>query len=206
MNNEHSGLLVSLLLGASAAYAADTSSASYSCLIEPSKVVELRSPVEGKIEKVSVDRGDEVKQGQLLVELESGVERAALEAAAYRATMQGESRLAETRLNNSSAKLVRREELLKNNFVSHQDRDDTFSEVQLADAEVLQAKDNKQLSAIEHRRLKEVLKLRELRSPFDGLVTQRMQHPGALAFTGEGASPILKIVQTNPLRDDHPRK
>ena len=31
-------------------------------------------------------------------------------------------------------------------------------------------------------------------------VAERLQHPGELAFTGEGARPILKLAQTHPLR------
>ncbi len=180
--------------------AADDVQNSYECLIEPNQRIELRSSVEALINKVTVERGDPVKKGQLLVELDSGVERAAHEAAAYRSTMEGETKTATTRLEYSTEKLKRREELVKRSFISTQERDDTLSEMRLADAELVQAKDNKQLASLEQKKLKEILRLRTLNAPFDGVVTERLQQPGELAFTGEGAKPILKLAQINPLR------
>jgi RND family efflux transporter MFP subunit len=172
----------------------------YECLIEPNQRIELRSSVEALIDKIHVDRGDRVKKGQVLIDLDAGVERAALEAAAYRSTMEGETKTAKTRLEYSSEKLNRREALVKRSFISTQERDDTLSEMRLADAELIQAKDNKQLATLEQKKLKEILRLRMLKAPFDGVVTDRLQQPGELAFTGVGASPILKLAQTHPLR------
>jgi multidrug efflux pump subunit AcrA (membrane-fusion protein) len=45
-----------------------------------------------------------------------------------------------------------------------------------------------------------VVKLRTLKAPFSGIVTERLQNPGELAFTGESATPILKLAQIDPLR------
>ena len=39
----------------------------FECLIQPNQVVEIRSPAEGLISKVHVQRGDLVKTGQTLV-------------------------------------------------------------------------------------------------------------------------------------------
>ena len=64
----------------------------FDCIIEPSKTVEVRAVSEGLIEKIWVDRGDRVKVGQVLVTLDSGVERAATESARYRSTRQGKIR------------------------------------------------------------------------------------------------------------------
>ena len=49
--------------------------APFECLIQPNQIVEIRSPVEGLISKVHVQRGDSAKAGQVLVELESSAER-----------------------------------------------------------------------------------------------------------------------------------
>jgi RND family efflux transporter MFP subunit len=193
-------ILFYLSLLISSVSAAEKDNNSYVCLIEPNQRIELRSSVEALIDKILVSRGSRVKNGQVLVELDAGVEQAALETAAYRSTMDGETKTAKTRLEYSSEKLERREALVKDNFISTQDRDDTLSEKRLADAELIQAKDNKHLAALEQKRLKEVLRLRTIKAPFDGIVTERLQNPGEIAFTGEGASPVLKIAQINPLR------
>src|SRR5262245_16012897 len=48
------------------------------CLIEPSMVVNVGSPVDGVIEQVLVDRGAQVTKGQVVARLQSGVEAAAV--------------------------------------------------------------------------------------------------------------------------------
>jgi RND family efflux transporter MFP subunit len=191
------GLLAATLFASLPAAAADPA---YACLIEPYQKIELRSPVEALITRVRVDRGATVKKGQVLVELDTGVEEAALAAAKYKAVMEGQIRSAETRLGYSRDKLRRREELNRMNFISAQERDDAYSEMRLAEAELVDAKDNRELAALDYKRLMALVAQRRLNSPFNGVVTERVQHPGELAQTGEGARAILKLAQTHPLR------
>jgi RND family efflux transporter MFP subunit len=172
----------------------------YACLIEPYEKIELRSPVEAVIKQVHVHRGDPVKKGQVLVDLDTGVQEAELAVAKYKAVMEGQLRSAETRVDYATGKLKRREELSRRKFISVQDRDDAYSEMRLAQAELEDAKDNRQLAALEAKRLTEVVAQRHLTSPFSGVVMERLQNPGELAQTGESARAILKLAQTNPLR------
>ena len=53
----------------------------FDCLIEARQSVDIRSPVEGLVESVKVQRGDLVRKGQVIVKLESGPEQAALDIA-----------------------------------------------------------------------------------------------------------------------------
>ena len=172
----------------------------FACLIEPNQKIELRSPVEALIEDILVQRGSVVKKGQVLVQLDSGVEQAALASARYRAIMEGQVRSSEARLNYARDKHRRREELNRQNFISAQERDDAYAEMRVAEAELIEAKDNRELSALDATRLQELLDQRTLRAPFSGVVMERLQEPGELAFTGEGARPILKLAEINPLR------
>jgi RND family efflux transporter MFP subunit len=172
----------------------------FACLIEPTQRIELRSPVEARIDAILVERGDEVKKGQLLVQMDSGAERAALEAARYRAVMEGELKSAESRLVAARDKYQRREQLVKEKFIAAQDRDDSLAEMQVAEANLLAAKDNRRLATIEQQRISELLELRRIRSPFNGVVTERLQHAGEIAQTGETARAILRMAQTHPLR------
>src|ERR1041384_4790542 len=45
------------------------------CLIEPSMTVSVASPVDAVLDKVLVDRGDLVRKGQVIAQLESSVEK-----------------------------------------------------------------------------------------------------------------------------------
>ncbi len=172
----------------------------HACLIEPYQKVELRSPVEALIASIHVDRGSFVRRGQILVELDTSTERASLDVARFRAVMEGQVQSAESRLQAGREKLRRREELVQEHFIAKQDRDDTKTEVQVAEASLLEARDNRRLAELEQRRLSELVEQRRLRSPFNGVVTERLQHVGEIAQTGESARPVLRLAQTNPLR------
>lgn len=192
--------LPALLLTLSLPTLACAADIGYACLIEPFQRIELRSSVEARIDIIHVDRGSEVRKGQVLVELDTAAERAALEGARYRAVMEGQVRSAESRLAAAKEKLRRRDELVLEKFIAAQDRDDSLAEMQVAEANLVEARDNRQLAEIEQRRLSEMVELRRLRSPFNGVVTERLQHVGEIAQVGETARAILRLAQTHPLR------
>jgi len=180
--------------------AAAQSDPGHACLIEPMQRIELRSPVEGRIAAIHVERGSEVRPGQVLVELDTAAERAALEGARYRSVMEGQIKSAESRASAAKEKFERRDELVKEKFIASQDRDDSLAEMRVAEANLIEARDNQRLAAIEQKRLSELVEQRRLRSPFAGVVTERLQGVGEIAQTGDGARPILRLAQTNPLR------
>lgn len=201
-------LLASLLLLSSAvlaqtpkpAPAPATAPAGHDCLIEPNQRIEIRSPANALIDKILVERGSSVRAGDPLVLLDASVEREALSGAQQRADSESELRVARARAEYAREKFRRREDLRQQNYITAQERDESEAELRVAEAELALAADNRRLAGIEAQRLSAVLKQRMLRAPFAGVVTERLQHPGELAFTGEGARPILKLAQTNPLR------
>lgn len=172
------------------------------CLIEPYQRIDLKSPVAAQITAVHVDRGTVVRKGQVVVSLDAEAEQAALAVANYRSVMQGQMKSAESRLVNAKEKLKRREELRQENFVSAQDRDDAAAEARVAEADLLEARDNSELARLEARRLTAVVNRYTLASPIAGVVTDRLQNPGELAQTGDAAQAIVKLAQIDPLRVD----
>lgn len=174
--------------------------AGFDCLIEPSQVVEVRSPVDGIIASVGVRRGDNVSKGQALVELQSAAERAAVEGARFRAQMEGQITAARSRLDYATLKVKRLTEMQKENFATAQARDEADAERRLAEAELAVATENRDLARIEHRRAAETLAMRTMVSPFNGVVVDRMLKPGDLAEAGSGRKPVLKIAQIDPLK------
>lgn len=180
--------------------AGTANSNSFDCLIEPNQRIEIRSPANALIEKIMVDRGSVVRAGDLLVALDAGVEREALAGAQQRASSESELRVAKARVEYAGEKFRRRDELRKEQYIAAQDRDEAEAELRVAEAELALAIDNRRLAATEALRIAAVLRQRQLRAPFAGIVTDRLQQPGELAFTGEGARPILKLAQTHPLR------
>ncbi len=127
-------------------------------LLEPSEIVELSSQAPGIIEEVLVDRGDRVKKGQILVRLQAGVEKAAVD-------------LAVARLEFGKRKVQRNEELYQKQLISIHDKDEMETEVRLTELQLRDAT--------------EKLKLRTIASPVDGVVVKRKLSPGE--YVGEGS-------------------
>lgn len=186
--------LVAAVLAAGVARAGE-----FDCVIEPRRVVEVRAPLEGLIERIEVDRGDTVRRGQELVVLDTSVDRAAAAIARHRSTMEGAIRSGESRVEFSAAKLARTQSLLAQNYVSTQARDEAATEQRLAQSELQDARDNRQLAQLELARQLEVIRQKTIRSPLDGVVVERMLHPGEFAEAGVGRKPILKLAEIDVL-------
>ena len=182
--------------------AAPASAGSFECLMEAWQMVEVRSPAEGLIEKVYVQRGDTVKKGQPLVELLSAAERSAAESARYRSQMQGPIAQSRNRLEYATKKLSRANELEQQHFTSAEARDQADAELRVAASELQAAIENRDLARIDHRHALDLLNLRTMVSPFNGVVVDRLLNPGDLAEAGTGRKPALKIAQIDPLRVD----
>ena len=171
----------------------------FDCLIEPRRTVDVRAASEGLITKIHVDRGDFVKAGQVLVELDSGVERANADALRYKADMNSVIRSKEVRAEYSTLKASRREKLAAEKSISEQDKDEAVSDRRLAEAELTESRENKRLAELEYRHAAEQLRLRTIRSDFDGIVVDRLQHPGAFADSRDPRKPILKLADISVL-------
>lgn len=187
-----------LVAGAVALHPASGHAAEYDCMIEARQAIEIRSPVEAMIESVRVKRGDWVTKGQILVTLESGPERAAFALAQSRAQAVGEIKAAEARVDITLKKLKRAEELVKQNFISANARDEAEAEHKLASEELRRAQENQKIAAHEAKRAAEVLAMRTIRSPFSGVVVEVLLKPGefgAITFK----DPILKLAEIDPL-------
>jgi len=187
------GLMLGLLILLSSRAMAEER---YDCLIEPNMVVDVSSSVEGVVERVHIDRSDSVEKGELLVELEAGVEIAAVNKARARTHMQGELQSRQSSLEFAERRLERINKLFKKGLVSSNDLDEAETQVRLARAELHKAEDEQKLAKLELQRAREALKLRRIRSPFAGVVMERYKSPGESVED----KPILRLAQLDPLR------
>ena len=193
-------VLCSSILGTASlcAMALPVRAAEYDCMIEARQTVEIRSSVEAVIESVKVARGSFVTKGQVIVTLESGPERAALALAQQRAQSVGDIKVSEARVGITRKKFERAEELFKQNFISANARDEAEADYRLASEELSRAKETQRLAELEAQRAGEVLALRTIRSPVNGVVVEVMRKAGefgAITFK----DPIMKLAEIDPL-------
>ena len=142
----------------------------HECVVEPSMVVSVGSPVDGVLERVAVDRGGVVRKGQVVAALQAGVETAAVA-------------LSRSHTEFDARKIERNEALFGKQLISAQERDEMVTEAKLHNGEL-----KKDL---------EYLKLRTIISPINGVVVERRLGPGELIRADK--SVVLKLAQLDPL-------
>lgn len=192
----HCTIVLTLVAACSNASAAE----SFDCLIEPTQMVDVRSPVIGVLESVHVRRGDKVRRGQLIVTLESSAEKAAAELAAFKSTMSAPLEVSRTKVEYSRRTYERRRDMHSKNLMSGQEKDEAESELRSAEAELRLAKENQELARLEAREKASLLQRRTIRSPFSGVVADQQLFAGEVVDPGSGDKPILRLAQLDPLR------
>ena len=180
------------------AFLAPAAAQEFDCVIEARQSVDVRSQAEGVIEAVLINRGETVKKGQLLAKLSSGPELAQVNLARSRATMEGELKAAEARVQITKKKWERAEELSKTNFVSVNAKDEAEAEYHLAREQLRAAQEGRKLAELEVKRAEEVLAQRSIHSPVNGVVVALLLRPGELASSNQ-KDPIVKLMEIDPL-------
>lgn len=167
----------------------------FDCVLEPNMTVELSTAVPGLLDTVHVKRGDQVRKGQVLARLKSGVEKASVEVAKARAASKLDIKTKQVQLALNKRNLKRVKELFKKKMVPKNEYDEAEAAAIVAELEVLQSEEIHQLAKLELLRADEILKLRNITSPINGVVVERFKSPGEHVED----QPILKLAQVNPL-------
>lgn len=152
----------------------------------------------GVVEAVRAERGDPVRKGQVLVQLESRVERAALAMAREKAEQLGEMKATKGASELARRELERASDLVKDNFVSKTYYDRQRAELEVAAGRGQQAEERRRLAEREVQLATAQLAQRTVVSPIDGVVVERLVSPGEYVEQ----KPVLRIAQVDPLRVD----
>ena len=166
---------------------------------EPFMSVALQARVPGFVERVLVDRGSAVKQGDLLIELSAPeMDARILEAQSKVQAIDSERVQAEAQRGAAQSTLDRLKKAAEtpgavagNEIVLAQRQVDSLDAL-------VRSKQQASAAAMEAvRGFKDLKAYLKVSAPFDGVVTERMIHPGALAGTG---SALLMLQQLARLR------
>ena len=166
------------------------------CLVEPNEVIEVGSPVIGLVERIYVDRGDMVREGQVLAQLQADVERSAVSVAQMRARRDAELESAASAYDFARRKQARTESLFHANFISSQVRDEARTEAELAALKLKQAQEQRQQAHRELSFAQSQLAQRTIKSPLSGVVVERYMARGERAEE----KPILRLASLDPLK------
>lgn len=173
--------------------------------LQPYEVVSIYPKVPAFVDSISVDRGSVVKSGQLMARL------VAPELAAQRTESQSKLQGADAQRAEAEAKLAADEgtyQRLKTasntpGVVAGNDLE-VAEEVAKGDRARLQAAtESVQAAQASLKSITEIEGYLQIRAPFDGVVTERNVHPGALVGpTSSSASqlPLVKVEKADRLR------
>src|SRR5215471_10850603 len=169
--------------------------------IEPFLTVALKARVSGYVERVLVDRSSVVKEGQLLVEL------SAPEMQAQIAEAQSKTQAAVAELTQAEAQLAAAQstyERMKKaaetpGAIAGNELIVAEKQVEGATAVINSRKEAARAAQSSVEALKRLEAYLKITAPFDGVVTERIVHPGALVGPGSN-DPLLVLQQISHLR------
>lgn len=186
-------VIFGLLLLGPAARAANVES-----FTEPYRKIDIAPAESGTITSIDVKEGDRVTKGQVLATLDNDVLSVSLQIAAANKASQSRlnSALAERELRLSRLKKL--EELRSRSHASQEEVDRARTELAIADASVLAAKEQREVDELEYKKTAAMIERRILRSPIDGYCTK--VHKEEREYVSPSAPTVITTVQLDPLR------
>jgi len=162
--------------------------------------VAVRAKVAGYVERIVVDRGSAVKQGELLAQLSAPEMQPQIAEANAKALAAEADRLqAEAQLAAAEATFERLKKAAETpGAIAGNEIVQAGKQVDAARAVVGARQQEVAAAQAAARALRDLQAYLTITAPFDGVVTERLVHPGALV--GAGDQPLVTIQQVSRLR------
>jgi membrane fusion protein, multidrug efflux system len=173
--------------------------------VEPIEKATLYAKVSGYVQWIRVDKGDRVKKGEVLAQLEvPEVEKEYQSAQAAVAESQAEYERAETEANLKKVTYQRTQGVRDSEptVVSPQEVDVARAAFETAAGNARLAKAHLDKARAELGKLRVLAEFAKVTAPFDGVVTERFVDPGALIQAGANSSgsPVVSVAKTDQMR------
>ena len=165
---------------------------------EPYRVLDLAASEAGILQRVAVKQGDRIAAGDLVASLNTDVLRAQLDIARVRADLKGRINKARADVAQKRRRYGKLAGLHQNGHASPEEIDTAKSNLEIAEAGLLEAQESQKLAALEQKQIEAQLRRREIRSPFDGQVVKLEKDEGEYVASLEPV--VAQIVQLDKLR------
>ena len=165
--------------------------------LQASESVEVSSKIPGRVEKIKVNMGDKVEEGDVLAIIDDSELRAQLEEAKASISVYEASVVkAKAEHKNAKAQLERREKLAQQKLITPQELDNARTAVATAAASLDVAKSQQSQARARVKLLKSQLSDTKIKASFSGYVDARHLDGGAVVNAG---TPIMKLVRKQPI-------
>lgn len=169
---------------------------------EPYMAVPIFARVTGFVRDVSVDRGSSVKRGQLLATLEAPEMLAQIvEAESKMHALELQRAEAEAKLAAAQSTYDRLKAASATpGVVAENDVVVAQKTAEAAQSLVRSYENSIKAAQAQAQAVKDLGQYLQIRAPFDGIITERNVHPGALVGPGTASTPLLRLHQISRLR------
>jgi RND family efflux transporter MFP subunit len=169
---------------------------------QPYLSVPIFAKVSGFVRQVNVDRGSAVKKGQLLATLEAPemqaqiveAESKAQALALQRAEADAKLAAAQSTYDRLKAASATPGVVAENDVIVAQ------KTVEAAQSLVRSYDNSIKAAQAQVQAVKDLGQYLQIRAPFEGIITERNVHPGALVGPGAGTTPLMRLHQISRLR------
>src|SRR5712691_7503844 len=169
---------------------------------QPYLAVPIYAKVTGFVKQVQVDSGSVVRQGKLLATLEAPEMQSQVIEAQSKAQALGLQRAeAEAKLAGAQSTYDHLKAASATpGVVAENDVIVAQKTAEAAHALVRSYEDSIKAAQAQVQSVKDLEEYLTLKAPFDGIITERNVHPGALVGPGTGSTPLLRLHQVARLR------
>ncbi len=165
---------------------------------EPYRRVDISVGEPGVIEKITVEPGQKVKQGELIVKLDTSVLDASLAMAKEKAVATGSIDVAAAELQLREGRLKQISQLRERGHATQREYSRALADVDIAKGRLKLAKEESRLNELDCRRIQAQIARRRVSSPVDGIISDVHREVGeALLITDPT---IVTLVQLEKLR------
>ena len=182
-------------------------SVSLAASVEAFEKATLYAKVAGYLQWIKVDKGDRVRKGQVLALIEvpeMEKEHQSTKAGVLEAQAAYERAQSDAALKELTFKRLANVRESQPDVIAQQEVDTARAAYEVAQGDVKLAKARLQLSRSQVERLETLMEYTKIKSPYNGVVTERYVDPGAMIQQGTssagGVSPVVKVVNMAKVR------
>ena len=165
-------------------------------VLYPSKLVSVGSQVSGLIDKIDVKLGDELKQGELIAQIDNLTQQNALkEAEALLKSNNAQFKAKQAQIKVAKSEFERKTKMLVDGATSQSEYDTAESTLAIYRAELDQLNAEKERSIISVDNAKLDLGYTTIESPIDGTVIYVSVEEGQTVNNNQGTPSIIELAQ-----------
>ncbi|MGB2739108.1 MAG: efflux RND transporter periplasmic adaptor subunit [Cognaticolwellia sp.] len=165
-------------------------------VLYPSKLVSVGAQISGLIEKIGVQLGDEIKQGDFIAQIDNLTQKNALkEAEALLKSIDAQLRAKQAQIKVATAEFTRSKKMLATSASSQSDYDTAESVLAVYQAELDQLNAEKEKSIISVDNAQVNLGYTLIESPIDGTVIYVSVEEGQTVNNNQGTPSIIELAQ-----------